>query len=360
VLDGQTIGQLALSAIFNGGMSAILTFATFSLLGTLFGITTPLQLMELAHPDQPLLRRLMREAPGTYHHSLVVSNLAEHAAEMIGADSLLTRVSAYYHDIGKAERPYFFIDNQAGRSNIHDELDPWESAQIIAQHVLDGVRLGQQAGLPRRVLDAIPQHHGTMLIKYFYYKALEQNPDANPDDFRYPGPRPQTKETAILMLADGVEATVRSMAQNGALEKVAAAGREISNSDASESPMLYNDAASLPDDAIAMVVHKIISERIEDGQLDECDLTVRDIARIQEAFVSMLKGIYHPRVRYPEAPKITAGAVAANQPRVEALPAPANGKSARVANGHGRFRGRKAKLIQPEGSREQHTPAPGA
>jgi hypothetical protein len=365
LLDGAGVGQLALAALFNGGMSAIITYTSFSLLGMLFGITTPLQLMELAHPDQPLLRRLMREAPGTYHHSLVVSNLAERAAEMIGADPLLTRVCAYYHDIGKVERPYFFIDNQAGRSNVHDELNPWESARIISQHVLDGVRLGQQAGLPRRVLDAIPQHHGTMVIKYFYYKAQEQDPGANPDDFRYPGPRPQTKENAILMLADGVEATVRSMAQSGALDPalrsgVQGAGSQVANSDASESPGLYNDAATLPDDAIANVVHKTISERIEDGQLDECDLTVRDIARIQEAFVSMLKGIYHPRVAYPEAPR-------AAQPAAEAEPAvhaPGNGHALRVANGHGhgvtgRFRGRKARATHPEADHEQHTPASG-
>ncbi len=298
LLDWSVVESLALAATFNGGVSASITYATFSLLGTIFGITTPLQLMELAHPDQPLLRQLMREAPGTYHHSLVVSNLAERAAEMIGADALLTRVSAYYHDIGKVVRPYYFIDNQSGMSNIHDELSPRHSARIIAEHVRDGVRLGQKHKLPRRVLDAIPQHHGTMLIKYFYYKALKSDPSISQDDFRYPGPKPQTKETAILMLADGVEAAVRAMAQNGALDKPPA-----SSSDATESPELYSDASVLPDDVVANAVHKIISERIEDGQLDECDLTVRDIARIEEAFVSMLRGIYHPRVAYPEAPR---------------------------------------------------------
>ena len=310
-LDWPVIGMLALAAAFNGGMSTSITYAAFSLLGTLFGITTPLQLMELAHPDQPLLRRLMHEAPGTYHHSLVVSNLAERAAEMVGGDPLLARVCAYYHDIGKVERPYYFTDNQSGMNNIHDELDPHASAKIIADHVLDGVRLARKHRLPKRVIDAIPQHHGTMLIKYFYHKALQQDPGADPDDFRYPGPKPQTKENAILMLADGVEATVRSMAQSGALDKLAKGGvgdgngsrvSKVSHSDATEGPLLYNNAVSLPEDAIASVVHKVISERIEDGQLDECDLTVRDIAHIQEAFVGMLKGIYHPRVSYPEAP----------------------------------------------------------
>ncbi|HUP27267.1 MAG TPA: HDIG domain-containing protein [Chloroflexia bacterium] len=320
-VDWDVAGQLALAALFNAGISTSITYAAFSLLGTLFGITTPLQLMELAHPDQPILRRLMREAPGTYHHSLVVGNLAERAAETIGCDPLLTRVCAYYHDIGKVERPFYFIDNQSGMANIHDELDPYASAAIIAEHVRDGMRLGRKYKVPRRVLDAIPQHHGTMLIKYFYHKAQQANPDANPDDFRYPGPKPQTKENAILMLADGVEATVRAMAQSGALDKMTS-----SNSDATEGAGLYNDTSSLPEDAIARVVHKTISERIEDGQLDECDLTVRDIARIQEAFVSMLKGIYHPRVSYPEATRPNAVPVSAS-----------NGQSAvPAANGHSR------------------------
>jgi putative nucleotidyltransferase with HDIG domain len=315
----ETVELLALAALFNGGISASITYATFSLLGTLFGITTPLQLMELAHPDQPLLRRLMREAPGTYHHSLMVSNLAERAAEMIGADALLTRVCAFYHDIGKIERPYYFVDNQVGIGNVHEELDPKTSAAIIAEHVRDGVRLGQKYRLPRRVLDAIPQHHGTMLIKYFYHKALQQDPNVNPEDFRYLGPKPQTKENAILMLADGVEAAVRAMAQshnafairpveNGAARDPIPhpALRATRSEEASESPNLYDNTSSLPDDVIANVVHKVISERIEDGQLDECDLTVRDIAQIQEAFLSMLKAMYHPRIVYPDAPKPAA------------------------------------------------------
>ncbi len=328
LLDWSVVESLALAATFNGGVSASITYATFSLLGTIFGITTPLQLMELAHPDQPLLRRLMREAPGTYHHSLVVSNLAERAAEMVDADALLTRVSAYYHDIGKVVRPYYFIDNQSGMSNIHDELSPRDSARIIAEHVRDGVRLGQKHKLPRRVLDAIPQHHGTMLIKYFYYKALKADPSINQEDFRYPGPKPQTKETAILMLADGVEAAVRAMAQSGALDKP-----PVSGSDATESPALYNDTSILPDDVVANAVHKIISERIEDGQLDECDLTVRDLARIEEAFVSMLRGIYHPRVAYPEAPSKADTSAAPTESEATAQNSRNGNGSTLVANG---------------------------
>ena len=183
------------------------------------------------------------------------------------------RVSAYYHDIGKVEHPYYFIDNQAGRGEHHDNLSPWESARHHRPARPGRREPGREAQPPRRVLDAIPQHHGTMLIKFFYYKALQLDPSADPADFRYPGPKPQTKETAILMLADGVEATVRSMAQSGALDKMAAA-----NSDASESPALYTDASSLSDDAISDRRAQTINERIEDGQLDECDLTVRDIA----------------------------------------------------------------------------------
>jgi len=322
-LDWNVAGQLALAALFNAGISTSITYAAFSLLGTLFGITTPLQLMELAHPDQPLLRRLMREAPGTYHHSLVVGNLAERAAETIGSDPLLTRVCAHYHDIGKVERPFYFIDNQSGIRNVHDEMDPHASAKIIAEHVRDGIRLGQKYKIPRRVLDAIPQHHGTMLIKYFYYKALESDPTVSQDDFRYPGPKPQTKENAILMLADGVEATVRAMAQSGALDRLV-----NPNNDATEGSDLYTDKLSLPEDAISNIVHKTISERIEDGQLDECDLTVRDIARIQEAFVSMLKGIYHPRVSYPESPKVRVENAVVESTLATPIPAPANGHTA--------------------------------
>jgi cyclic-di-AMP phosphodiesterase PgpH len=332
-IDWDIVQSVALSAGFNGLVAASLTYAAFSLLGTLFGITTPVQLMELAHPDQPVLRRLMQEAPGTYHHSLVVSNLAERAAEMIGADALLTRVCAYYHDIGKVLHPYYFTENQTGMKNIHDELDPRTSAYIISGHVRDGIELAKKHRLPRRVIDAIPQHHGTMLIKYFYHVALKQDPNTDPNDFKYPGPKPQTKENGILMLADGVEATVRSMAQSGALDKPVS----VRPTDSGETPGQYSDSSVLSEDVIADVVHKIINERIEDGQLDECDLTVRDIARIQEAFVSMLKGIYHPRVQYPEAPKHgrqTAGDGAAEAAEPPITPAAASIHNGSLGNGH--------------------------
>jgi cyclic-di-AMP phosphodiesterase PgpH len=352
------LGNIALAVGFNAGISTAITYAAFSILGTLFGITTPIQLMELAHPDQPLMRRLMRDAPGTYHHSLVVGNLAERAAETIGADPLLTRVCAYYHDIGKAERPYYFIDNQSGMANVHDSLDPRQSAQIIIDHVRDGIRLAKRERLPNKVIDAIPQHHGTMLVKYFYLKALADGLSVTEAEFRYRGPKPQTKEAAILMLADGVEATVRSMAQSGALDKMA------SNSDATENIGLYGNTRAMPDDALATVVHRVISERIEDGQLDECDLTVRDIVRIQEAFVSMLKGIYHPRVPYPEertapAPAPALAPAAANGAgETQGLPAPAAASA--PANGHsnGVLAGNAKVPVPSNGHTQRHDGAP--
>jgi putative nucleotidyltransferase with HDIG domain len=304
-LDQSAVATLAAAALINGGLSASLTFAMFSVLGSLFGLTTVLQLLELAHPTQPLLRRLMHEAPGTYHHSLVVSNLAERAAELVGADPLLARVAAYYHDIGKVLNPSVFIDNQAGAANVHDTLDPYTSARLIRDHVTEGVKLASRNRLPRRVVDAIPQHHGTTLIKYFYHKALETDPAVDEAIFRYPGPKPRTKETAILMLADSVEATVRSLSQSGRLVNLG--------------PEDCRDPAAAADDTIPAVVRKVIRERLEDGQLDESDLTVRDLNRIQEAFCAMLSGIYHPRITYPERPTIPVVVDSG------AAPAPANG-----------------------------------
>ena len=291
-LDWNAVGLLALAAGINGALSASLTFATFSLLGSLFGIATLLQLLELAHPTQPLLRRLMREAPGTYHHSLVVSNLAEHAAELVGADPLLARVAAYYHDIGKVLNPYAFIENQSGMGNIHDNLDPVTSARLIRDHIIEGQALAERSHLPRRVIDCIPQHHGTTVMKYFYHQALQGDAAARIEDFRCPGPKPQTKEAAILMLADSTEATVRSIAQAGKLENQGAGAADVEPAP----------------NSIPGIVRRTIKDRLEDGQLDECDLTVRDLARIQDAFCAMLSGIYHPRISYPDKPAVPAPA----------------------------------------------------
>jgi len=230
------------------------------------------QLLELANPSQPLLRRLLVETPGTYHHSLMVGNLAERAAEAIGADPLVTRVAAYYHDIGKLANPLAFIENQAGGDNIHDQLDPEVSAGILKQHVADGIDIAYKARLPKALIAYIPQHHGTAIMSYFYARAKElAGPGVTVDErkFRHAGPKPQTKEAALIMLADSVEASVRSL-------------------------------SSRDEPAIRAMVSRIIEERIADGQFDECDLTLRDIELIREAFVGQLLGMYHSRVAYPQ------------------------------------------------------------
>ncbi len=270
----------------NGAGSSVLALGTYQLLGRVANVVTPLQLMELAHPNQPLLHRLMREAPGTYHHSIVVSNLAEVAAEDIGADPLLARVGAYYHDVGKMLRPYFFTDNQHERSNVHDNLDAKTSATIIIDHVREGAKLAKEHGLPEQVIDFIRQHHGTNLVSFFYQRALREDSESDIEDFRYPGPKPQTREDGIMMLADGVEATVRAKAQSGKLRPV----RPDEDADKGERGL----------QSIAEVVDQIVTERVQSGQLDECPLTLRDIAIIKESFVKTLQGIYHPRVEYPQ------------------------------------------------------------
>jgi cyclic-di-AMP phosphodiesterase PgpH len=285
-LEMSSAGSLLVSSAINGGLSASLTFLFFSLLGTLFGITTHLQLLELAHPNQPLLYRLTREAPGTYHHSIVVSNLAESAAERVGGDPLFARVAVMYHDIGKLMRPTFFIENQANRANIHDSLDPRSSAQIILDHVADGVRMARKARVPKPIVDVIEQHHGTSLIKYFYNRAINAGEDVDEVDFRYHGPKPQTKEAGIILLADSVEAAVRSMAQSGSLYSEA---------------IDDEDGETVRTSRLDSIVEGIIRDRIDDGQLDECDLTIKQINEIKDIFVSILEGVYHPRIEYPEA-----------------------------------------------------------
>jgi putative nucleotidyltransferase with HDIG domain len=271
-LDSMGLLQLVVAGVANGVFSASLALIGFFLAGNLLGITTSLQLQELARPTQPLLRQLLLRAPGTYHHSLMVSNLAEQAAESIGADALLTRVGAYYHDVGKTMRPYFFVENQMEGINVQDRLDPRTSAQIIISHVKDGLDLAKKNGVPRDVRAFIPEHQGTGLIKYFYNQALEQADDpslVDKDDFRYPGPKPQSRETAIVMLADSCEAAVRA-ANPGSV------------------------------DEIDKIVRRIISEKLTSGELDECDLTTRNLDQIRSAFVEMLHGVFHPRVKYPE------------------------------------------------------------
>jgi cyclic-di-AMP phosphodiesterase PgpH len=278
----QLIGAAAMSA----GGAAVAAVGSFAVLGSLFGLLTVFQLLELANPSQPLLRRLLVETPGTYHHSLMVGNLAERAAEAIGADPLITRVAAYYHDVGKLANPLAFIENQSGGENVHDDLEPEDSAQILKQHVADGIDVAYQAHLPKALIAFIPQHHGTATMSYFYAKAREEaaapygglgteegRRAADAVDqrrYRHVGPKPQSREAALIMLADGVEASVRSLASR--------------------------DEAS-----IRSMVARIILDRLEDGQFDESDLTLRDLNRIQEAFVSQLLGMYHQRIAYPQS-----------------------------------------------------------
>jgi len=237
----------------------------------LFAYTTALKLTDLADLNHPLLRDLLVEAPGTYHHTLLVANMSERAAEAIGADALLARVAAYYHDIGKTTQPYFFIENQTDHHNPHDDLhDPYESARIVIAHVYDGIALVQKYRLPRQIADVIPQHHGTMLVAYFYHQAKEQAAKGEVDEkfFRYPGPRPQSAEAAIVMLADGAEATVRATR-----------------------PATVEE--------LDKVIQKIFRDRLLSGELDESDLHLRDLDRIRKAFLEILQGQFHPRITYP-------------------------------------------------------------
>ena len=266
--------QLAVvGVVVNAFLSVILAVGSFTMLGNVFGIMTVFQLLELANPSNRLLRRLLLETPGTYHHSVMVGNLAERAAETIGADPLLARVAAYYHDIGKMKNPLAFIENQGGAHNIHDDLDAETSARIIAGHIRDGIDLGYEHGLPVQIIGYIPQHHGTSVMTYFHQKALREVAGrvdlVTERVYRYPGPKPQSREAAILMLADGVEASVRSLDEKD-------------------------------EESIRGMVDRIVDARVEDGQLDDAELTLKNITQVKEAFVGQLLGMYHSRIKYPD------------------------------------------------------------
>lgn len=267
--SARDLAWIAGAGGLNGLTSALLAAGAFVTVGFLFGVTTRVQLMELAQLTSPLLRRLQEEAPGTFHHSIIVGNLAERAADLIGADPLLARVGCYYHDIGKIMKPGYYIENQLGGENPHDSLDPHTSAGHIADHVTNGLELARRYRLPARVQAFIPEHHGTRLVAYFYRKAAAANPDVDAAPFTYPGPRPRSRETAIVMLADSVEALVRASSDR--------------------SP-----------EKIDELVDETISERLAEGQLDECDLTLRELRTVAESFKLTLRGVYHPRIQYPE------------------------------------------------------------
>lgn len=273
ITDLIGIATLIGASLFNGIASASITLLFQFLFAQVLGLTTSLQLLEISRPDHPLMQLILRNAPGTYQHSLQVANLAEQAAESVGADGLLTRVGAIYHDSGKAMNPLFFIENQIpGKMNSHDDIDPTLSAATIIQHVPDGVLLAKKYRLPPRLRDFICEHHGTLLTRYQYSKAVEiaGSPDlVNPDQFRYPGPRPRSRETALLMLADGVEARARAE--------------------------LPKDEEELHD-----LIKGVISYYEREGQLDDTQLTLRDLNRVADSFSRTLRNAYHTRLKYPE------------------------------------------------------------
>lgn len=270
--DWIGIASLSSASVLNGLASASLTLFLQYVYSQILDITTPLQLLDLSRTDHPLLQKILRDSPGSYQHSLQVANLAEHAAEAIGADVLLVRVGAIYHDCGKSANPQFFIENQVNEKiNSHDDIDPATAAATIIQHIIDGVTLGKKYHLPTRVIDFIKEHHGTLLTQYQYNQALKNASDPEEIDknlFRYPGPKPNSRETAILMLSDGTEARAR---------------------------------AEKPKDEIELknLIRKVMMYYQTEEQLVNTDLTLRDLTAIEESFFNTLRNVYHPRIQYP-------------------------------------------------------------
>ena len=264
------VGSWALWTGASGLLSGILCIGLQPLLEWLFNLVTPAKLMELSTPNHPLIRRMILEASGTYHHSIIVANLAEAAADAIGANGLLARVGAYYHDIGKLKRPLYFKENQMG-DNPHDRTDPMVSAAIVTAHPTDGVAMAEKYRMPRPILDIIQQHHGDTQVIYFYDRCVKQNGAENVDidDFRYPGPRPQTREAAVVMLADTIEAAARTTPD-----------RSI--------------------EGLEALIRKLIRGKMDDGQLNDTPMTLADVEKATEAFLTVLSGVFHQRVEYPE------------------------------------------------------------
>jgi putative nucleotidyltransferase with HDIG domain len=264
-------GFTATDFLLRSLVCTILVMFLLPIFESLFDVTTNFTLMELSDLNRPLLKRLVIEAPGTYHHALMTGNLVEAVAGDVRANSLLARVGAYYHDIGKLAKPEYFFENKGDNINKHEKLTPTMSALILASHVKEGVELARKEKLPKVVIDAIKEHHGTTVMAYFYQKALEydSHDSVNIDDFRYPGPRPRSKETALIMLADSAEAAVRSLREPTAPR-------------------------------IRAIVSKIIEARMNDGELDQSSLTLNDIAIIREKYIKLLTGIFHPRISYPQ------------------------------------------------------------
>lgn len=281
-------GKVLVWAAWSGGsgiLSGVLSIGIQPALEWIFNLVTPAKLMELSNPNHPLIRRMILEASGTYHHSIIVANLAEAAADAIGANGLLARVGAYYHDVGKLKRPLYFKENQIG-DNPHDRTDPLVSAAILTAHPTDGVLLAEKYRMPQPILDIIAQHHGDTPVMYFYGRCVEQNGAENVDidDFRYPGPKPQTKEAAIVMLADTIEAAARTASDRSA-------------------------------EGLEKLIRKLIRGKMDDGQLNDAPITLKDVERATRAFVTVLGGVFHQRIEYPDLvipPKKHSKALAAS------------------------------------------------
>ncbi|MBA4179994.1 MAG: hypothetical protein C0506_05335 [Anaerolinea sp.] len=276
--SNEALAWIGLASALNGAGSAVLALGGFVLLSLAFGVTTRLQLMELAQADHPLLRRLQDEAPGTYHHSVLVGALAERAAARIGADSLVVRVGAYYHDIGKLAQPGYYIENMLeGEPSPHEMMEAAMSAAIIRDHVANGLEVARRYRIPQMVRDFIPEHHGTRLVTFFYRKASDNGARPDAEAFRYSGPRPQTKETALVMLADSCEAVARAS---------------------------QTETRAVLDE----LIDSVFAERLAEGQLDECDITMHELQEVAASFKATLRAVYHPRVQYPDpTPEEIAG-----------------------------------------------------
>lgn len=261
-----------IAAIVSAVASGALAMGLLPFFESGFGIISSYRLIELSNPNHPLLKKILMEAPGTYHHSLMVANLADAACEAVGANGLLARVGCYYHDIGKTRRPGFFVENQMNGFNPHDQLKPEASSDIIIAHVIDGVKILQKHKMPKEIIDIAAQHHGTSLVKFFYFKAKELDPDVLEEKFRYSGPKPQTKENAIISVADSVEAAVRAMKEPNA-------------------------------EKIKSLIHAITQDKLMDGQFDECDLSIKELKTIEKVFGETLNGTFHSRIEYPKQEK---------------------------------------------------------
>ncbi|MYL47920.1 HDIG domain-containing protein [Halobacillus litoralis] len=255
--------------IMGAFLSAVLTLGFLPFIETGFGVLSDQKLLTLASPNHPLLRKILVEAPGTYHHSVMVANLSEAACESIGAHGLLARVASYYHDLGKTVQPRYFIENQLGMKNPHDFLEPEQSAEMIINHPYDGARMLKKNKFPEEIIAIAKQHHGTTLLKYFYFKAKERNEDTKEEDYRYPGPKPQSKEAAIVCICDSVEAAVRSLSHP-------------------------------TEEKIKIIVKSIVEDRMLDGQLDDSNLTFNELKTMEKAICETLHGIFHSRIEYPE------------------------------------------------------------